>query len=239
MDRKRNLVFLGCSGNFQKFMTAAEVAGYRVLGIIDEHYHGSTESWSGVPILGTEKNMLSWLSRCPSDIDYFVSVPLTMRIPVVHEKRLRLIKIVDDHDLPCANLIASNSNVAESAVLSKGVWVGHYSVVQDQCVLGDHVWVRDLCFIGHDTRVGKGTSISTQSYTGSYISVGEHTTVGIKALVSPRLSSDHAKNLKGLQIGHNSMIHPGAIVHDDVGTNVEMRADGSVKPRPNLVGWHG
>jgi UDP-3-O-[3-hydroxymyristoyl] glucosamine N-acyltransferase len=222
----KNIIFLGASGNFKKFTAASELAGYQCLGIIDDHYYGNTEHWEDVPVIGGESKIKEFLSTCPSDVEFFVSVPLLMRTsPVTHEKRLRLIDVVDEYDLPCANLISPFSQVGDDVELGKGVWVGFYSVIQHGCAVADHAWVRDLCFIGHGSRVGKGTLISTQSYLGGDIYVGEHSLTGIKSTFT-------ARNPDPIYIGNNTMTHPGTVVHDSIGSNVEFCPGGRIKPRP-------
>lgn len=219
----KKLVFLGCSGNFKKFTQVAECLGYQVVGIIDDHYYGNTTHWQGIPVLESEKNIKQFLSTCQSDVEFFVSVPLLMRNPVVYQKRMTMLDTVAHNDLPCANLIDPLSKVGDDVKLGHGVWVGAFSVIQHGCELNDHVWVRDLVFIGHGSTVDSGTLISTQSYLGGDIRVGKNCLIGIKSSIIPRANDP-------IYIGDNSMTHPTTLILDDVPPGVEMCINGTSKP---------
>lgn len=221
----KKIVFLGCCWHFKRFSKLACDLGYEIVGIIDDHYYGNTLIHEGIPIIQSEKNIVEFLSLCSSDIEFFISTPLLMRDTIVHTKRLRMIDIVNTHDLPCVNLIDPFSSIGVDVVLGKGIFLAPFSVVQDGARLDDHVWVQEFGFVGHDSKVGTGTSLSVKAYLGSINIIGKNSLIGINSCVIHRMAEP-------VTIGDNSMTHPGVILMDDLGSNLEACINRTVKPRP-------
>ena len=55
---KKKLILVGSRRNLDDIVSAAQVCGYKIIGILDKHYWGNTQEICGIPVIGSEEELL-------------------------------------------------------------------------------------------------------------------------------------------------------------------------------------
>ena len=203
----RPIIFLGSSQQIWEFLEVCDRTGQVPVGIIDKDYYGNTASIEGIPYIGAEDAMD--FDELKKDHDFFVGISyLPPPYPGRNkERRQMFIDIVDQFDLPCANILDPDSRVYRGAKLGKGIFMAYTSVVGAYAQIGDHTQLLGASGVGHHAVIGKNVMLQRQSGVISTAKVGDNVYFCIGA-----------RGLKpdNLIIGSDSLIHPGVTVMRDV-----------------------
>lgn len=203
----RPLIILGHSTQLLDLIDVCERLNIPVAGIIDNDYFGNTESFEGVPFIGSE--LTADFEKLKFEYDFFIGVNPVPDYPRNIVKRHRFIDIVDQFDLPCPNLIDPQCRINHRVKMGKGIFVNFMGVIGPYVTIGDHCQINVMSGIGHHCELGKNVIVQRKATILSSIKVGENSFI-----------CNEAKLLKPeLQIGKNSYIHPGVIVMRNVEDN--------------------
>lgn len=100
--------------------------------------------------------------------------------------RARLRQRVAEAGLTLANAIHPSAIVSPAVSLGRGVVILAGSVLSDNPVIGDNVWVGLAAAITHDTRVGSDSLIGGRSAIGAEVDIGARSVIGWGCVVGPR-----------------------------------------------------
>lgn len=202
----RPIIFLGSSQQIWEFLEVCDRTGQVPVGIIDKDYYGNTASIEGIPYIGAEDDMD--FDELKKDHDFFVGISyLPPPYPSRNkERRQMFIDIVDQFDLPCANLIDPDSRVYRGAKLGKGIFMAYTSVVGAYAQIGDHAQLLGASGIGHHTVVGRNVIFQRQSGIIANSKVGDNVYFCIGARCLKPFGT----------VGSDSLIHPGVTVMRDI-----------------------
>lgn len=193
------LVLLGAGGHASDVLGVVEESnasgrGYDVVGLLDDDPMASAHRFDGrgVSLLGTIDVLGSLASAWVAAIGWPTS-------------RLRVAARGEASGLPAETLVSPKADVGALVELDAGVVVLGAARLSPRCKLGAHALVSYLSAVGHDTVVGRGTSVMPGAILSGDVHVGEGVLVGTGATV-----------LEGRAIGDGATVGAGAVVIDDV-----------------------
>ena len=104
-----------------------------------------------------------------------------------------------------------SSTVAQSAMVSEGVFVGKNAVVNSEAKIGKFGIINTGAIIEHDCQIGDFTHISVGAIISGNCSIGEDVFVGANSTI-----------IQGVKVGMNCVIGAGSVVLADVPDNTQV-----------------
>lgn len=201
---KKPVIFLGESQQIIEIRETCDIMGLQVAGIIDDDYYGNTTDFDGIPYIGSERTA-DW-SALKRDYDFFIPINPVPTLTRNVSKRKNFIQLVDQHDLPCVNIVDPNTRISPRSQLGKGIYVAYSAYIAPHVTIGDHCQIHFNVGIMHNVVIGRNTMLNRISGVMSNITIGDNVYLGGWA----KLMKQHS------HIGSDSFIHPGVMVHRDV-----------------------
>lgn len=175
---KSRIVILGANA-------AARIVAYNlsyqsnaeVIGFLDPDTAKQGALISGKPVLGSDA-LLPEL--------YADGVRLAVIAAGEPLLRTKLRKLLEGHGFELANAIHPSALVSPAVRLGRGIVILAGSVLSDNPVVEDNVWIGLAATITHDTRIGRDSLIGGRSAIGAEVDIGERTMIGWGAVVGPR-----------------------------------------------------
>ena len=172
----KNLVIIGAGGMGRTiYSNALESIGYgdsfRIKGFIDDNL-AALDGYDGYPpIIGTIKDYLL------QDGDVFVSsIGGSARRPCMEEIILRGGEFIE--------LIHNTARVYQNVQLGKGNFIGAYTVIGNDAVVGDYNMIQSYTVIGHDARIGNWNRIDTHVTCVGGIVIEDETNIHTSAVIN-------------------------------------------------------
>jgi len=185
-NNRKPLIFLGSCLNLEKFTTVCDEHQIDIHGIIDSDYYGNTEEFCGIPVIDTEDN----IEKYKDDYNFFCAtnyVPLKDTISVRNaEKRLSMLKLIEDHDLNCISLVHSKAEISQSASIGKGSFVDLFAVMDPDTSLGNHSHIYTFTLIGHGVKIGNNCYVQRMCMLGPQQTIEDNCFFATKSTVSKR-----------------------------------------------------
>lgn len=229
----RPLIFVGSRQDIAGVAQIAEFTDVEILGILDHHYYGNTNSIANIPIIGDERTLLDpnnvqaqqWLKTC----DFFpinwwngsqsMGNNNTIDLSVL---RLQRIELLEKSGANIVNLIHPNAKV--NGLRSKYIQnfnIGRGLLIDDNCwISSNDVTIGDYCQIsigvniGHTTHLGKNTTIAPWSALTTH-----H--IGINCFIGMHSKTDmlgvHKYGI--LEIGDNCTIWANSLIGKHIPNN--------------------
>lgn len=188
-DEMTELVLIGGGGHALVTCEAAQCAGWRVVGFLDDDENA--EVGGGVVRLGSleETNL----------------IPAGARVIVaLGEISLRR-RVIAGLTGPLATVVHLAAWISPSARIGRGVLIGAGAIVQGRAHVGNHAIVNTGVIVEHDCEVGENVHLAPRAVLGGAVRIGADTLVGIGACVKP-----------GVRIGTKCVIGAGAAVVSDI-----------------------
>lgn len=189
--RAETLVLVGA---FHEALEAAEAAGRRVLGVIDNDLQG--ELWS-IPLLGTDKDREQIAEQYPE-----ADLLLTPDSPAL---RRRLAELYSGLTFRFPTIVHPGASISSSATLAEGVFVQDFCVISSEVALGRFCRINIRATVMHDTKVGDFSTIAPGATVLGRVTIGEGCYIGSNATILPNLT-----------IGSDVIVGAGAVVTRDV-----------------------
>lgn len=206
------LIFLGCNSHITLYSEVCVRNNIPIAGIIDSDYFGNTPTLEGIPFIGSEKD-IDFIELAKSH-DFFIAVN-----PVPHNKRNvskrnNFINLVDQYNLPCANLIDPQSRIGMfDVILGKGIYIGYCASINSHVTIGDHCQLHHQVGVGHHSIVGKNVVFQRKSCVSGDTIVEDNSYIGIGVRVvgkNPLKVGSGSNILAGLTVMRN--VEPGETV---------------------------
>jgi len=156
---------VGSSSNMSRFVDVCQANDISVAGIIDSDYWGNTQTLYDIPVIDTELSFQDThkLDYYRDNYNFFcVTTWMPEQNPVQQrnrDKRLRLIDLLDQCQLPVISLIDAWSRVASTAKIGRGVFIDCFTIIETGCQIDDYATVYGQSGIGHHTRLMRNTVI--------------------------------------------------------------------------------
>ncbi len=195
----KEIFALGVGHNTPVFIDLAEACGYTIKGLY--HYDSSRTGIEnyGFKVLGSFDDLF--------DTDSLVgnNYLLTMGDSNIRKELLEKI-IAKGGKVP--SLIHPTSIVSRFASISdNGVYIGPFTYVQANSLIGENTVLLSHVNISHDTIVGRGVFIAGGCMIGAYTVIEDFAFIG-----------QHVTSISGKvqKIGHNSYVGAGAVLTSEV-----------------------
>lgn len=162
--------------------------GIDIAGIVDGDYFGNTETYCGLPVIDTELAFddPEKLKYYKENFNFFCATTWTpMPDPITvrnREKRLRMIDLIDQLELPCISLVGKKAHVSSYAKIGKSCFVADLSYIEPRVVLDDYVNIYGMSYIGHSASIGRNSLVQRKCVITCDICVEDN--VYIAAMVS-------------------------------------------------------
>ena len=235
MASKEPLILIGCRVEMSFFTDTAEQLGIKILGIIDQYYHGNTESVDGVPVIGSELDLLNdptlykgarfMLANTWDGNTRFGN----LEHDGYHLRQQRL-ELINKLDLPLHTLIDPRSIVGKTVEVGPGSYIGPMVNIRSKTKIGSNVFIHDNVMLAHDIEIGDGSVLAPDCTILGGVKIGTNVYVGSRACVL----NGHSTKQPFVSIGDNSKIHAGALVQKDLPANSIATFNGRVMKRPDI-----
>ena len=187
------LVIYGAGDHGQVVSDAARVAGFNVLGFLDD-----APPSSGRELLDADDPLLATAVFIAAMGDNTARLAITRRL--LEEGRTM------------ANVVHPDATISPDAEPGRGVYVGARAVVGPGARLGDAVIVNSGAVAEHHAQLGPGVHVAPAAALAGRVRVGTCTLVGLGA-----------KLLPGITVGEQCVVAAGAVVTRDVPDQTTVR----------------
>ena len=172
----KNLIIIGAGGMGRTiYSNALESVGYgdvfRIKGFIDDNLQ-ALDGYDGYPpIISTIQDYM------PEGDDVFVSsIGGSARRPCMEEIIRRGGEFIE--------LIHHTARIYQNARLGKGNFIGAYTVIGNDVVVGDYNMIQSYSVIGHDARIGSWNRIDTHVTCVGGIVIEDETNIHTSAVIN-------------------------------------------------------
>lgn len=194
---KRRIVVVGASD-------AGRIVAYNlsydklceIVGFVDADRTKWGTQVAGIQVLGPDAKLAELRAQGATHAVIAAGEPKLRRA-------LRL--AVEASGLELGNAIHPSALVSPATRLGRGIVILAGSVLSDNPVVEDNVWIGLAATITHDTRVGRDSLIGGRSAIGAYVDIGEGAMIGWGAVVGLRC-----------RIGAGAAVGSGANVASDI-----------------------
>jgi sugar O-acyltransferase (sialic acid O-acetyltransferase NeuD family) len=110
------------------------------------------------------------------------------------KSKLRVAGMLEERGAHFLSFIHPSVLLTNPVTIGRGVIVCPHSVISCQAELGDFVAVNLACTVGHDAKIGRGSTLSSQVDITGFVTLGEGVFVGSHASVLPKAKvGDYAR----------------------------------------------
>lgn len=229
---KKKLILVGSRRNLDDIISAAQVCGYKIIGILDKHYWGNTETICEIPVIGSEDELLDpnskwrkynffpanwWDGKQAMGDNTFDGDQLRKeRLELLDKANVRVVNLIMD---PYVHWIHFKKNFK----VGKGV------LVLAGAKIGANVEIGDYCAVDWDVRLvnsqlGRNTTVGVEA-TLAHTKTGNNVRIGVGSTLIP----SRKKSL--LTVGNGAIIYIGSLVLDDVAENSVYTMHGKTRKR--------
>jgi acetyltransferase-like isoleucine patch superfamily enzyme len=229
---KKKLILVGSRRNLDDIVSAAQVCGYKIIGILDEHYWGNTEKICGIPVIGSEEELLDpknkwrkynffpanwWDGKQAIGDNTFDGDQLRKeRLDLLDKAEVRVINLIMDPHIHWFTF-KKNFKVGKGVLILAGAKIGSDVEIDDYCAVDWDVRLVSS-HLGRNTIVGVDTTLA-------HVKTGKNVRIGVRSTLIP----SRKKSL--LTVGDNAIIYIGSLVLDDVPTDSVYTMHGKTRKR--------
>jgi len=212
----KKLILVGSRTNLTDIKVTAEDSGYKIIGILDKHYWGNTDSICGIPVIGSEEELLDtkcrWRKYSFFPANWWDGKQATNGFNA-DKLRQERIKLLDDSGVRVANLISNGVHWfhgRENIKLGKGILILANSSISGNTEIGDYSvvdWEVKLV----NTKLGRNNIVGVDSIL-AHATVGDNVRMGVRSVVLPRKKPT-------VSIGSGSILFVNSLTLEDIPEN--------------------
>ena len=214
---RKKLILVGSRTNLSDIESAARVCGYKIVGILDKHYWGNTKEISGIPVIGSEEELLDpkckwrkynffpanfWDGKQRIGNETFDGDQLRQeRINLLDRSGVRVINLIMDPYVAWVHF-QKNLKLGKGILILAGSRIGANVSIGDYCILdwGSKVF---------NSTIGRNSSVGAEA-TISHVEAGDNVRIGMNSMLVP------ARNNRILTVGHNAVVYITSVVLDSI-----------------------
>jgi UDP-N-acetylbacillosamine N-acetyltransferase len=184
------LVIYGGGGHGLVVAEAAEAAGWRVVGFLDDQVAEgqAVGKWEVVASTAVEQHGAGVIVAIGEN-----------------RTRARVTRRLVNLKYRLETIIHPTAWISPSAKIGDGVYIGPHAVVNARAHVADGAIINSAAVIEHHCRIGAFAHVAPNAALGGNVEIGKQTLVGIGAAIRP-----------GAMIGDNCSIGAGAAVVSDI-----------------------
>ena len=214
---RKKLILVGSRTNLSDIESAARVCGYKIIGILDKHYWGNTKEICGIPVIGSEEELLDpkskwrkynffpanwWDGKQKIGDQTFDGDQLRQeRLDLLDRSGVRVVNLIMDPYVAWLHF-QKNLTLGKGLLILAGCRIGANVSIGDYSVLDWGVKIVE-------SSIGRNTIIGSES-TLAHVEAGDNVRVGVNSLLLP------TRNNKILKVGNNAIIYITSVVLDSV-----------------------
>ena len=229
---KKKLILVGSRRNLDDIASAAQVCGYKIIGILDKHYWGNTQEICGFPVIGSEEELLEPGNKW-SKYNFFPANWWDGKQAIGDntfdgdQLRKERLELLDKANVRVVNLIMDP--YVHWFHFRKNFKVGKGVLVLAGTKIGANVEIGDYCAVDWDVRLvnshlGRNTIVGAD-VTLAHVQTGKNVRIGVKSTLIP----SRKKSL--LEVGDNAIVYIGSLVLDDVPADSVYTMHGKTRKR--------
>jgi acetyltransferase-like isoleucine patch superfamily enzyme len=226
----RPIVFVGYKGDLSMFVDVCTLNNTPIMGIMDKNFLHETEL-EGIPMLGSEDDLLTTQRHLIDECDFFVSSGFVgvknADDPSKTGDLVRLERIALLERLGCqfATLIHPTAIIHPTAEVGYGSFVGLLSGLGYKSKMGAHSFINSATFIGHHSQIGTNFIGAARSMVGGHTHIGNNVFLGACGIIL----EGHWKD--PVVIGDNCLIHTSVILLKSIPENTTVGLHGKTYKR--------
>lgn len=193
--RSDELLIIGAGGHGKVVADAAQAAGFRIIGFVDDHVKEP-------PLTGTK--LLGTISDIPALLDAFPGAKIFVAIGD-NAMRMRVSQSIETMGAVFATIVHPSAVVSRQASVSAGTVLMAGVVVNAGSLVGEHVILNTSSSVDHDCRIGAFAHLSPGVHLAGGVMIGEGAHLGVGASVIP-----------GCRVGEWSLVGAGGVVVKDI-----------------------
>lgn len=213
----KKLILVGSRQNLDDIVTASKVCGYKIIGILDKHYYGNTDSICDIPVIGSEEELLDpknrWRKYCffpanwwdgkqaISKQEYDGDTLRKQRLDLLDRAGVNVVNLVMDPYVHWLHF-RKNFTIGKGVLILAGASIGSNVSIGDYSVID---W--DVSLL--DTTVGRNSIIGATSAL-AHVKVCDNVRIGVRCTVIPSRKKDL------LTVGNDAIVYINSLVLDDV-----------------------
>lgn len=188
------VVLLGAGGHAKVLVSALQLQGARLLGLVDRDPGKHGTSLLGSPVLGGDEKLVGF----PPDAVRLVNGLGSVGLP---KQRRDLYMRLKSQGYRFASVIHPAAIVAPDVQVAEGVQVMAGAVVQPGCRLEENVIINSNATVEHDCVIAEHSHVAPGAVLSGDVTVGEGCLIGAGATV-----------IQGRRLGAGCVVAAGAVV---------------------------
>jgi acetyltransferase-like isoleucine patch superfamily enzyme len=212
----QKLILVGSRRNLTDIAYTAKDLGYEIIGILDKHYWGNTPTIDGVPVIGSEDELLApnhkWKNYNFFPANWWDGTQdLTGQGQDGGRLRQQRIDLLDQSGVNVVNLIHPTATFFHKF---DTVTLGRGNLILGHAKFTSHISIGDYNVIDWDCNIGTGTQIHNNVIVGAatttaHVSLLDNTRIGVGCVLIPRKKDT-------MTVGPDSVIYIGSTCTVDV-----------------------
>jgi hypothetical protein len=212
----KKLILVGSRRNLTDIVYTAHDLSYEVIGILDKHYWGNTEHIDGIPIIGSEDELLDPSNQW-KNYDFFPAnwwdgaQDLTGQGQDGGQLRQQRISLLEQSGVNVVNLIhptATFFHKFDTVTFGRGNLILGHAKFTSHISIGNYNVIDWDCNIGTETQIHNNVIVGAATTT-AHVRLLDNTRIGVGCVLIPR-----KKDV--MTIGPNSVVYIGSTCTVDV-----------------------
>jgi UDP-perosamine 4-acetyltransferase len=199
------VIILGGGGHAKVLIDALRLSGIEIIGIVDSDPQKKATDVLGVPVVGNDDSVFSYLT----DSIYLINGIGSVNRPAMRGELFRRFKA---HGFIFASVLHPSAVIAKDVKLAEGVQVMAGAVIQVGSSIGANSIINTKASIDHDCIIGNNVHIAPGATLSGMVQIGNDAHIGTGACI-----------IQGISIGSGSMIAAGAVVTKNVSPASKVR----------------
>jgi acetyltransferase-like isoleucine patch superfamily enzyme len=227
---KKKLILVGSRHNLSDISVIATMNNYKIVGILDKHYWGNTPEICGIPVIGSEEELLvpnnKWAKCNFFPANWWDGKQARGQEFDADALRRDRLELLDKSGVNVVNLISKEVHWfhnKSNLVMGKGILILSNSSIGENITIGDYS-VIDWDVRINNTEIGRNSIVGTGSLL-AHVKVGDNVRIGARCTLIPSRKKDL------LTIGNNAIIYLVSLVLDDVAENGIYTMHGKTRQR--------
>lgn len=193
-----HIILVGGGGHARACIDVIEKQGlYRIAGIVTREKQ-QPANLLGYPILGTDEDLPSLLSKTPHAL-------ITIGQIKDPSPRIRLFHLLKSFDAILPVIQSPSAYCSGHALIEEGSILMHGCIVNASAQIGKNCIINTQALVEHDTHVGDNCHISTGARINGGVTIQQNCFIGSGTVLK-----------EGINVGQNAIIGAGQTVLRDV-----------------------